>query len=192
MAANLPVVDYLKTRRSVTMPFLKEPGPSAAELEEILTIAMRVPDHGKLAPWRLITYTGDARAEIGNRLAEIKKAKEPTIDEDALEAERKQFLPAPLTIGVLGSPVSHPKIPALEQLLSAGCVALNLVHAVNAFGYGAHWVTRWFAYDADAASMLGAKSGEQFVGFVHIGTPESRMPDRDRPSIENAVSAWAS
>jgi len=190
MSAIPQLVDYLKTRRSVTLPFLTDPGPDAKQLEELLTMATRVPDHGKLAPWRLITISGDARQKAGERLAEIKKRQNPEIEESALAAERKQFLPAPLTIGVLSSPVDHPKIPEFEQLISAGCVALNLVHAANALGFGAHWVTRWFAYDGEASAMLGAKEGEKFVAFVHIGTPQTRLEERDRPALDTVVSEW--
>lgn len=184
------LVDYLKTRRSVTLPFLGEPGPSEAELNEMLTIATRVPDHGKLAPWRLIVYRGAARAKIGERLAEIAGKRNPEADAAMIEKERTQFLPAPLTIGVLSTAASHPKIPELEQVLSAGNVAFNLVHAAHALGFAAHWVTRWFSFDAAAAQMLGAEPGEQFVGFVHIGTPETQLEDRDRPVLAECVSEW--
>jgi nitroreductase len=190
MSQNQAVIDYLKTRRSVTLPFLAEPGPNSAQLEEMLTMATRVPDHGKLAPWRLVTYSGDARVEIGERLAHIVKQKDPDVDADRLNVERQQFLPAPLTVGVISSPKAHPKIPEFEQLISAGCVALNLVHAANAMGFGAHWITRWFCYDSIAASMLGAREGERFVGFVHIGTPQTRLEERERPDLKTVVSAW--
>jgi nitroreductase len=184
------VRDYLLTRRSVTMPFLAEPGPDAGELTQMLTIATRVPDHGKLAPWRLITYAGPARQRAGDMLASLVAAREPEVDETRLDKERNQFLPAPLTVGVLSTAQPHPKIPEFEQILSAGNVAFNLVHAANAFGFGAHWVTRWFAYDDEAAQMLGAREGERFVGFVHIGTPKTRLEERDRPKLEDVVTAW--
>lgn len=190
MPVNQALIDYLKTRRSVTLPFLAEPGPNAAELEEMLTMATRVPDHGKLAPWRLVVYSGEARAKVGQKLADLVKARDPNVGEDRLEIERKQFLPAPLTIGVVSSPKDHPKIPEFEQLISAGCVAFNLVHAANALGFGAHWITRWFCYDPDATRMLGAKEGERFVGFVHIGTAQTRLEERERPALENVVSTW--
>ena len=191
--SSLPeTLNYLHHRRSVTLPFLQEPGPSPSELEELLKIGLRVPDHGKLAPWRLVLYSGDARAEIGERLASICVAETPDLSEEAREKERNQFLPAPLTIGVISCPKDHPKIPKIEQLLSAGAVAFNLVHAANALGFGAHWVTRWFAYHAEAAEMLGAGPDEQFVGFVHIGTPTSRLEDRPRPDISQAVTTWKS
>ncbi len=190
MSKEIKLRNYLATRRSVVLPFLHEPGPDKAELEEILTLGTRVPDHGKLAPWRLVVYQGEARQKIGELLAEIAKANNPDLDEEALAAERKQFLPAPLTIGVISSPVEHPKIKPLEQLLSAGAVAFNIVHAAAALGYATHWVTRWFAYDPKASAMLGAKPGEQFVGFIHIGTPSKRLEERDRPKLEDIVSYW--
>ena len=191
MPANLPVRDYLLTRRSVGIAFLQEPGPNAAELEQILTIGTRVPDHGKIAPWRLIVIDGDNRAKAGQRLAEIAGRNNPSLDEASLEVERKRFLPAPLTIGVISAPQAHSKVPEFEQLLSAGNVALNLVHAAHALGFAASWVTRWYAFDAEAGAMLGARAGERFVGFVHIGTPTTSIEDRPRPALDSIVSRWS-
>ncbi len=188
--ADVTLREYLATRRSVVLPFLHEPGPDKAELEEILTLGVRVPDHGKLAPWRLITYQGEARQEIGKRLARIAKANDPGLTPQDQACEETRFLPAPLTIGVLSSPVDHPKIPAFEQLLSAAAVAFNIVHAANALGFATHWVTRWFAYDPAASEMLGAQKGEQFVGFIHVGTPNKRLEERRRPTLEDVVSQW--
>ncbi|VAW14757.1 hypothetical protein MNBD_ALPHA12-844 [hydrothermal vent metagenome] len=190
MANEIKLREYLATRRSVILPFLHEPGPNKAELEEILTLGTRVPDHGKLAPWRLVVYQGDARQKAGERLAEIAKAANRAFTKEMETAEKNQFLPAPLTIGVISSPDEHPKIRQFEQLLSAGAVAFNIYNAANALGYGAHWVTRWFAYDPKASAMLGAKPGEQFVGFIHIGTPSKRLEERDRPKLADIVSYW--
>lgn len=190
MPSNPALIDYLKTRRSVGIGFLQEPGPSEAELEAILTIGMRVPDHGKFAPWRLVLFRGDVRARAGELLAEIAARRRPGLDEAGLDIERRQFLPAPLTIGVIYSPKPNPKAPELEQLLSAGAVCLNLCHAAFAHGYAASWVTRWFAFDPEAQAALGARGGERFVGFVHIGTPTTSIEDRDRPRLEDVVSDW--
>ncbi|MEO5806755.1 nitroreductase [Devosia sp.] len=190
MPANAAVRDYLLTRRSVGLAFLQEPGPDAGQLKTLLTIATRVPDHGKLAPWRLVVIDGDARAAAGEKLAQIAKAKNPAIEEAALNNERRQFLPAPLTIGVLSTAQEHVKIPQFEQLISAGNVALNLVHGAYALGFAAQWVTRWFAYDETAAAMLGARPGERFVGFVHIGTPTAVIEDRPRPDLDAVVTRW--
>jgi nitroreductase len=182
--------DYLKTRRSVGIGFLKDPGPTPAELEEILTIGTRVPDHGKFVPWRLIVIEGDARAAAGEKLAAIQKARRPDIDEASLEIERKQFLPAPVTIGVLLSPKPNPKAPEMEQLLSAGNVCFNLSHAAFALGFAASWTNKWYGFDTEAQTMLGARGGERFVGFIHIGTPTTVMEDRDRPDLSKVVTRW--
>lgn len=190
MPAIQALRDYLLTRRSVGIAFLQEPGPNPAELEQILTIGTRVPDHGKITPWRLVIIAGDDRARAGAALADIAARNTPGLDEASLDIERQRFLPAPLTIGVISSPQPHPKVPEFEQLLSAGNVAFNLVHAAFALGFAASWVTRWYAFDATAAAMLGAREGERFVGFVHIGTPTAVIEDRPRPALADIVSYW--
>lgn len=190
MPANTAVRDYLLTRRSVGMAFLREPGPDAGELEQMLTIATRVPDHGKITPWRLVLIDGDARAAAGEKLADIFARNNPGADEASLDIERQRFLPAPLTVVVISSPQPHPKVPELEQLLSAGNVAFNLVHAAHALGFAASWVTRWYAFDAEAGAMLGAKAGERIIGFVQIGTPTATMEDRPRPALGDIVTRW--
>jgi nitroreductase len=190
MIANPGLRDHLLTRRSVGMAFLKDPGPDAEQLRDMLTMATRVPDHGKLAPWRLVLFQGDHRAEAGEKLAQLVRSRRPEADETSLDFERRQFLPAPLTVGVISTAAIHPKIPEFEQLLSAGNVALNLVHAAYAFGFAAQWVTRWYTYDAEASRILGAKDGERFVGFVNIGTPATTIEDRPRPSLDTIVSVW--
>lgn len=191
MTLNTALRDYLSSRRTVTAPFLAEPGPAEDQLAELLTIACRVPDHGKLAPWRFVIFADEAREKVGQRLYEIAKRKWPERTEEQLAVERNQFLPAPLTVGVISTAAPHVKIPEFEQLLAAGNVAFNLCHAANALGFGAHWVTRWFAYDDEAATMLGAREGERFVAFVHIGTPQTRLEDRDRPDPQTLTTYWA-
>jgi nitroreductase len=191
MPANIALRDYLLTRRSVGQGFLAAPGPNEDELQTLLTIATRVPDHGKLAPWRLVVYSGDARIAVGDRLAEIARSKRPDLDEAGMEIERRHFLPAPVVIGVLSTAKPHAKIPEFEQLISAGNVAFNLVHGAYALGYAANWITRWYCFDEQAAPMLGAKEGERFVGFVHVGTPTTTIEDRPRPDLSEIVTHWA-
>ena len=190
MPARPELRDYLLPRRSVGQAFLAEPGPNADELRQILTIATRVPDHGKLAPWRLVTFSGDARVQAGEALAELAKRKRPDMDEASLENERRQFLPSPLVVGVISTAAPHVKIPEFEQLLSAGNVAFNLEHAAFALGFAATWVTRWYSFDTEAAALLGARPGERFVGFVHIGTPTTVIEDRPRPDLAEIVTEW--
>jgi nitroreductase len=190
MPANPQLLDYLLTRRSVGGAFLVEPGPTSAQLEQMLTAATRVPDHGKLAPWRLATFSGGARAIAGDKLAAIAARQHPEYDDAALDNERKRFLPAPLTIGVVSTAQPHPKIPEWEQLLSAGNVALNLIHAAYALGFAANWTSRWYSMDAEAGAMLGLKPGERFVAFIAIGTPSAVIEDRPRPALADIVTAW--
>ncbi len=190
MPANAALLDYLKTRRSVGVGFLQEPGPNAAELSELLTIGTRVPDHGKLTPWRLVLWDGAARVRAGEKLAEVARRNNPAIDESALEADRRHFLPAPLTVGVIFSPKQSPKIPELEQFMSAVNVCFALEHAAFALGYAATWTSRWVMFDAAAQQALGARGGERFVGFIHIGTAAIKPEDRPRPALESVVSRW--
>jgi nitroreductase len=190
MSVNVALREYLSTRRTVTAPFLAEPGPDAQQLRELLTLASRVPDHGKLAPWRFVLFSGEARVRAGNKLGEIFARKNPNAPAEQVDKESRQLLPAPLTVGVISTAALHPKIPEFEQLLAAGNVCLNLCHAANALGFGAHWVTRWFSYDDEAATMLGAQPGERFVGFVHIGTPTAKLEERERPDIDAITTIW--
>jgi nitroreductase len=190
MSVNVALREYLSTRRTVTAPFLAEPGPDAEQLRELLTLASRVPDHGKLAPWRFVLFSGEARVRAGNKLGEIFARKNPNAPAEQVDKESRQLLPAPLTVGVISTAALHPKIPEFEQLLAAGNVCLNLCHAANALGFGAHWVTRWFSYDDEAATMLGAQPGERFVGFVHIGTPTAKLEERERPDIDAITTIW--
>lgn len=190
MPANPALRQFLLTRRSVGMAFLQEPGPTEEELRDILTIGTRVPDHGKLAPWRLIVIAGDDRMRAGEKLVEIALRNNPALDEAGRDIERKRFLPAPLTIGVLLSPKKSDIAPEWEQLLSAGNVCHNLLFGAYALGYAGTWVSRWFSIDTAAQQMLGARGGERFVGWVHIGTPKMVPEDRERPALETVVSRW--
>jgi nitroreductase len=191
MPTNAALRDYLKTRRSVGIGFLNDPGPNPTELEEILTIGARVPDHGKFVPWRLVVFEGDGRIKAGEMLAALQKSRRPDLDEASINIERRQFLPAPLTIGVIFSPRPNTKSPEIEQLLSAGNVCFNLSHAAFALGYAASWTNRWYGWDVEAQQLLGARGGERFVGFIHIGTPTTLVEDRERPDLSKLVTHFA-
>ncbi len=186
----MDALDLLKTRRSVSSSFLAEPGPDAAQLFEILTIASRVPDHGKLAPWRFIVYEGDARATVGAALASLYKEKNPDASDKKIEEESKRFSYAPVVVAVVSTAVPHVKIPEFEQLLAAGNAAMNMVHAAHAMGFAAQWLSGWLAYDADAGRILGLKPGERFVGFIHIGTSTAPYQDRPRPDVAELTTRW--
>lgn len=184
-------LDVLDQRRSVPSRQLGEPGPDAAQLHELLRAAIRVPDHGKLTPWRLLLIRGDARAKLGSALAEIHLRNEPDAPPAVIEKDRSRFSFAPLIVAVIARiEPDHPKIPAQEQLLSAGCVAYNLLLGAQALGFGAQWLTGWAAYDRQAAALLGLAENERVVGFVHIGTAREPAPERTRPALESVLSEW--
>ena len=183
-------LQFLKTRKSISAAFLAPPAPSEAELTEILTVASRVPDHGKLTPWRFIVFRGDAGMKASAALARLYEARNPGADPKKLEEERKRLAQAPLVVAVVSRAAPHEKIPEFEQLLSAGNAAMSVVLAAHALGYAAQWTTGWIAYDADAGHILGLKLEERFVGFVHIGTSTAPPTDRPRPALADIVSEW--
>jgi nitroreductase len=183
-------IELLKTRRSVKPREMTGPGPSAAELDTILTIGARVPDHGKLAPWRFIVFEGDGRLRAGEVIAKAFAKKNPEATEAELEVERKRLTDAPLVIGVVSFTRPHPKVPAFEQELSAGASAMNIVTAATALGYGAAWLTGWFAFDRDVLDGFGLKPDEKLAGLVHIGTPSRPNEDRPRPNLSEIVTRF--
>lgn len=187
---KVDLLTHLKSRRTVPSVNLGLPGPSEAEIEEMLTIAARVPDHGKLAPWRFIRYPNNKADEIGTALAKRLRDADPDAPEMKLAQAEQAFKRAPVVIGVVSTAAPHVKIPEWEQVLSAGAVCLNMVHAAYAFGYRAQWLTEWFTFDDEAAAFLGAGEGEKFAGFIHIGTPDIAPTERDRPDVVAKTSVW--
>jgi nitroreductase len=183
-------LEFLKQRKSVSAQFLAEPAPTEAELGEMLTVASRVPDHGKLAPWRFIVFRGTARTEAGKALARLYAKKNPGADAAKLAEEENRLARAPLVVAVVSTAAPHEKIPEFEQLLSAGNAAFNTVLAAHALGYAAQWTTGWIAYDAEAGAILGVKPGERIVGFIHIGTSTVPAGDRPRPALADIVTEW--
>jgi nitroreductase len=162
-------LELLKTRRSVKPMELAGPGPTAGELEALLTVASRVPDHGKLVPWRFIVFDGDARLRAGDAIAAAYREDHPDAAPDQVAFERQRLARAPLVIAVVSRAAPHVKIPEWEQVLSAGAAAMNLVLAAHAMGFAATWITEWYAYDQRVCAALGLKPHEKIAGFVHIG-----------------------
>ncbi len=184
-----PVIDFLAKRRSVKPDRLLAPGPTPTELETILTIAARVPDHKKLAPWRFIILEGEGRQRLGEVVAEacIAAEKEPP-SHVRLETERGRLQRAPLVIAVVSRVTAHRSAPEWEQVLSAGAACLNLCLAANALGYGTSWITEWVAYGKAVAAALGLAGNERVAGFIYIGTPAERPDDRERPALKDVVT----
>jgi nitroreductase len=183
-------VELLKTRRSVKPMELAGPGPSAAELDSLLTIASRVPDHGKLTPWRFIVFEGDARHAAGEKIAAAFRSAHPEATNDQIAFERNRLARAPLVIAVVSRAGAHVKIPEWEQVLSAGAAAMNLVTAAHALGYAANWITEWYAYDAAVREEFGLAPHEKIAGFVHIGKPAKPPEDRPRPPLPEIVTRY--
>jgi nitroreductase len=181
-------IDLLRTRRSVAPHLLGEPGPTAAELETLLTVATRVPDHGRLTPWRLIVIEGEVRRRIGDVIAAAFLADQPNADEARVAQERNRLARAPTVVGVVSRARPHVKIPEWEQLFSAGAVATTLVIAANAMGFATSWLTEWYAFDGRVLDALGIEPDERIVGFVHIGRALDAPVERPRPALADVVT----
>ncbi|HWW47545.1 MAG TPA: nitroreductase [Xanthobacteraceae bacterium] len=186
----LDAVELLKTRRSVKPRDMTGPGPTPQELETILTIGSRVPDHGRVTPWRFIVFEGEARNKASALIADIFVRKNPEAAEEDIDRARKAMSNAPLVIAVVSSPREHPKVPPWEQELSAGASAMSLVIAANALGYVANWLTTWFAFDRDVMTAFGLKPEERFAGFIHIGSVDQKPEDRARPALADIVTRF--
>jgi len=181
-----PVLDFLARRRSASAATLRAPAPSPAQLRDLLRLAARVPDHGKLSPWRFIVFDGEAKAAFVARLEAIAAARPDA--EKATGALFKIRIP-PLSVAVI-SRVSEGNIPAWEQQLSSGAVCMNLLIAAQAMGFGANWITDWYAYDPNVDAVLRLATGERVAGYVHLGTPAEAPLERVRPNLDTIVSRW--
>jgi len=183
-------LNLLLTRRSVKPAELTGPGPSAEQLDTLLTVASRVPDHGKLVPWRFIVFEGNGRLAAGDVIAAAFLADHPQADPDQIAFERRRLARAPLVIAVISRCAPHVKIPEWEQVLSSGAAAMNLVNAVHAMGFAANWITEWYAYDRRVLDALGLDAHERVTAFVHIGRPLGPPQDRPRPPLATIVTRY--
>jgi nitroreductase len=172
----LDALSLLQQRHSAPSRQLGEPAPDAATLRKLLEAAVRVPDHGKL--------------KFGALLAERAIRRDPELPESKREKERLRYTFAPLVIAVIARIDHAAGIPEIEQKLCAGNVAYNILLGAYALGFGAQWLTGWAAYDAEVASVLGLAAHENVIGFVHIGTPQTEIPDRERPALANLLTEW--
>jgi nitroreductase len=198
MPPSPSTLSLLKTRRSPKLRSLVEPGPSSAELDELLTIAARVPDHGKLVPWRFVIIQGAARSRLSEIAASSLRAKNPAADPVKIDEARTRFSGVPLTVVVVSSPRGdpadpsrpHPSIPRFEQELSAGAVCMNYLVAAKAMGFAAVWLTEWYAADAAIQSALAIAPHERIAGFLYTGTEPDPREDRPRPVMSQIVSRY--
>lgn len=185
------VIDFMLARKSAPINELAPPAPSDDELATMLRVATRVPDHGRLTPWRFIVYRGAARERVGEMLADLAEKREGPLADARREQELTRFSRAPLVVGVIHVPKENPKIPEREMFLSGGMVAFGLMIAANALGYRTNMVTNWYSGDEEGRRILGLAPHERVIGFVHVGTHSGDVFERPRPDIAALASDYA-
>jgi len=191
LAGARPSIDartLLALRKSANKLVLGDPGPTESEIDELLIVAARVPDHRKLGPWRFVVLEGDARKTFGVSLGQIQRARGSA--QAQIEEAEKSMIRAPVVVAVISSPVDDGRTPVWEQELSAGAVCYNLLLAANASGWAGVWLTEWMAYDAEAGALLGLRGGERVAGFVHLGTARASTPERVRAAVPERTARW--
>jgi nitroreductase len=187
--ASPDTLDLLARRRSAKPFFLAAPAPSATQLDAILRLASRTPDHGKLNPWRFIVFEGEGAVRAGAALADVLE-KSGDATEETLKAARETFTRAPLVVAVVSTAKPNAKIPEWEQVLAAGAVSYAVLIAATAFGFGGVWLTGWPAYNADARAALGLADDEKLAAFIHLGTQTQTQPERVRPDMAALVTRY--
>jgi nitroreductase len=181
-------IDLLNSRRSTPSRTLQAPGPDSAALAQILSAAVRVPDHGKLTPWRFIKIEGSTRRALGELLATRCIEKDANAAAAVIEKDRARFSFAPVIITVVARLTPNHKVPEIEQLMSGGAVCFAMLQAAQGLGFGAQWLTGWAAYDDVVLNALGIAENERVLGFIHIGTTHETAPERLRPNAMDLLS----
>ncbi|HRW05223.1 MAG TPA: nitroreductase [Caldilineaceae bacterium] len=184
---SLETIDLLLTRRSVVAAKQCEPGPTAEELNTILRCATRVPDHKKLAPWRIQVVQGAARSQLGEKIADIFCSQNPDATEHNIAFERERFLRAPLVLIVSTKIVDESRCPRWEQILSGAAVCQNILIAATALGYASQWLSEWPAYDAAVKAAFNIAPSDEILGFMYIGSAAEKPDERDRPALDKVV-----
>ena len=184
-------LSVLRHRRSTPSRLLGPPGPDPAQLRTLLECAVRVPDHGKLVPWRFVAIAGEAKARLGEFLAARSRERDPQAAPAVVEKDRLRFSYAPLVLAVVARLTPGHKVPEQEQLLSGGALCFQLLLAADAMGFGAQWLTGWAAYDAEVTARLGLGEHERVLGFIHLGTASEAAPERERPDAIALLSELA-
>ena len=182
---------FLKSRKSASAKSMKGPGPDSAQLAEMLQLAVRVPDHGKLAPWRFVVFADSARMAIGEKFKTRWQHLHPDHGPESLDFQAELFVRAPMVVAVVSTAAQHAKIPVWEQQLSAAAVSFNLVISAQAFGFDAQWQTDWVAYDAVAKLAMGIAVDELVAGLVYIGKSAVPLEDRPRPDAAALTTMWS-
>lgn len=186
----MTALEFLQQRRSVPCANLLGPAPTDAELEQLVALALRVPDHGKLSPWRVLALRNDDKQKFADWLYQRHRERDPQASETVLLKDPQRFRQSPLVLIVISSIESTDRIPEQEQLLSGGCVCYTLLLAAEALGYSAQWLTGWAAYDRAVSERLSLSSCEKVLGFIHIGRAAEAAPERLRPSLADKLSHY--
>ncbi|TAJ70668.1 MAG: nitroreductase [Phenylobacterium sp.] len=185
LTAAPEVLRFLALRRSTSAVTLAEPAPSSDQLADLVRLAARTPDHGKLNPWRFVVLEGAGKAAFAARLEAVAQ----TQGDARRVAKLAKLKIPPLAVAVISSPKPG-EIPEWEQVLSVGAVCANLTYAALAMGFGANWITDWYSYDPDATAVLGLQQGERVAGFVMLGTPREPPLERERPALDPLITHW--
>lgn len=189
--ADKALLEMLALRRSIKVAHLIDPGPDHDTLSAMLQIGARVPDHGKLGPWRFIILMGTARSLYGDAIGGLVASRTPKIDAQHLALEAERFMRAPVVVAIVSGAAAHAKIPEWEQMLSAGAVCHNVMLAARGFGFGSVWLSEWPAYDREALALLGLAPHEKLAGFIYIGTTSQAPVERPRPDALTRISVWS-
>ena len=184
------LITYLQKRRSCSLKNMGTRAPSKEEIEQIISIATRVPDHGKLCPWYFIVFEGEARQEVGKHLRQAYAAEDPEASPAKLDLEAERFLRAPLVILAV-SHIRHANKPVWEQILSSGAACYNLYLAANALGYGTNWLSEWYSYNDVFKNAIGLDKHDHIAGAIYIGNVEQEPEERPRPEINEILTYWS-
>lgn len=181
----------LALRRSTSKRGLIAPGPPPEALDELLTVATRVPDHRRLAPWRFLVFEGDQRQAFNAKAVEIQKQENPDATEAMLADTASYFTRAPVVVAIISSPDPTHKTPVWEQELSCGALCFNLLMAANASGWAGCWLTEWIAFSPGINALLGLTEHERIAGYVYLGTAKDKPQERLRPDVSGKIARWS-
>lgn len=180
---------YLSSRRSGRPRDMIAPGPSDAQIEHIVTTALRTPDHGKLTPWRVIQVESGQRGLLAAELTKAYQREKPDAGRLEMEAMETMAHQSPTLLVIISSPITSTKIPLWEQQLSCGAFCMNMLHAIHAHGFVGGWITGWPTYNDDVRDLFG-NAPERIAGFIFAGTAGAELAERPRPALESILSKW--
>ncbi len=187
----MTTLEFLQSRASIPAKFLSEPAPTQEQLKQILTAAVSAPDHGVVRPWEFIVISGDARRKLGDLFAESARKREPDLSAEKIERQREKPMRSPMIVTVVANiSEKHPKAPRIEQILSAGAAAQQILLAANALGFGSIWLTGANAFDESIKAALGIAAKNQIIGFLYLGTSKIPKPGISRPDSADFTRHW--